>query len=391
MFGEGAVARAGSFANVLGSRALLVCGNLSGRRNGSVGEAEQSLVEAGMAYEVLEGVPANPAASLVDAGASFARAQHVDVVVAVGGGSVLDAAKAIAIAAVAGRPFREFLSGIRTASVHIDATLPVVAVPTLPGSGSETNGTSVIVDDVSGRKLSAHSELAAPRVALIDPAFAAGAPRELLAPALADALCHAIEAGLSQRASIASDALARTAIAMLKEDAAAAADGDVEAMGRALWSSNLAGQALSLAGSIATHPMAHPLSARCGAHHGAAVAALEPFVIAALAERWGTRAATVAGWMGSAPKSDADAVRLLVRRLAAFNKQLGITTGASDLGLAPELIATFVDDTRMSGSRGLRNTAGEPLTERELLAIYELCLDTHPHVAPKQLGLPTPA
>ena len=387
----GAGVRAGAFASVLGRRVLVVTGEKSARASGALGHVEESLQAHDLPYELFEGVPPNPAVSVVDAGAAFARSVHTDVIIAVGGGSVIDAAKAIATVAVSHLSYRNYLSGIRTEQVYIESTLPVIAIPTLPGSGSETNGTSVIVDDITGRKLSAHSELAAPRVALLDALYPARAPRRLLALGYADALCHAIEAGLSQRASIASDALAEVSISMLRRCASTAIRRDLDAVATCMWASNLAGQALSLAGSILTHPLAHPLSARCGAHHGATVAALEPVVLAALADSWGDSAPKLAGWFGSRATNPAAAMRAVLTRLAAFNKALGITATTRELGLAEDMIDTFVADARASGSRGLANTAGRPLSHAAMAEIYERSLDANPSVAQRRLPGPVAA
>ncbi|MCB0879928.1 MAG: iron-containing alcohol dehydrogenase, partial [Thermoleophilia bacterium] len=224
--GSETVDRVGDWAATYGRRALLVVGEGHARSSGLLARVDGSLRDQGLDVELLEGIGPNPSVAAIDAGALLARARGCELVVAVGGGSVIDAAKAIATAAAAARPrtFADHLSGRRAADLHVDLVLPVVAVPTLPGSGSETNGTSVITDDETGRKLSAHSDLATPRIAVIDPELALGSGRALLGPGLVDGLCHAIEAGLSARATIASDALAEQAIRMLLRDARGAAD-----------------------------------------------------------------------------------------------------------------------------------------------------------------------
>jgi alcohol dehydrogenase class IV len=383
IFERHAERRAGSFAQLFGSRALLVFGSVSARAMGLVNEIHQSLEARGVHVEHLEGVPHNPTTSIVDAGGALVRANQIDVIIAAGGGSVLDVGKAIAVSSQMSRPFRTTLSGIAGEGSRIDAALPMIAIPTLIGSGSETNGTCVIIDDVSGRKLSMHSDLAAPRVALLDPAWTAWAPTELIAAGIADALAHALEAGLSQRSSIASDALAEVAARRLLADGPAAVDGDAGATARCLWASNLAGQALSLAGSIATHPLAHPLSARCNAHHGEAVAALEPLVLVYLAERFGARAQKVGHWFGSKAGTPTSAMKSIVAKLTSWQEELGIHTTAAQLGLASELIDRFVDDVLASGSRGLANTPGPVLSAAEISDIYLAALNSTPDAPPK--------
>lgn len=378
--GEGVAVRTGSLASLFGSRALVVTGAEGTRSSGALADVLSSLDAAGLGYDLLEGVPPNPSVAIVDAGAALMRSNDLDVVIAVGGGSVIDTAKAVATGAIRGGSYRTLLSGIRSTDDRIDASAATIAIPTLPGSGSETNGTSVIIDEISGRKLSAHSELAAPRVALLDPTYAAKAPRQLIAEGCADAMSHAIEAGLSVRASHASDSLAIGAVALLGTHAVKACKESVEDIAACLWAANIAGQALSLAGSIVTHPLAHPLSARCGAHHGAAVAAIEPATLAARAEHLGAAGLKVARWLGAKPRSAGSASsRAVLQRLAKFNAAIGIEQSAGDLGLSSELAEQMIEDVMLSGSRGLANTPGPELTRADLLEIYERALHIEPH------------
>lgn len=394
--GSGIVDRSGSYAASFGMRALIVVGESSARASGLLGRVQTSLLEQGLAVELLEGVGPNPGVAVVDAGATLARAWRADLVVGLGGGSVIDVAKAIATSAAAHTPrsFAEHLSGRRARDLVVDAALPVVAIPTLPGSGSETNGTSVITDLETGRKLSAHSDLAAPRVALVDPDLLLHAPRELVAPGLVDAWCHALEAAISERATPASDALAEQALRVLARAGAdpleATLDDEarLDAIARTWLAVNHAGQALTLAGSIVTHPLAHPLSARLDARHGEAVAALEGAVIATFADRFATTGALskVAGWFDARAADDpAAALRSVLTRLARYCSAMGVRAGVTDLGLEEALLAEIVRDARASGSRGLTNIPGEEPTADELFAVLDVARTCGPTAAPKRL------
>lgn len=382
--GSGITERIGRYAASYGVRALVVAGERHARESGLLARVEGSLRAEGLATELLEGIGSNPTVGVVDAGALLARTWHADVVVAAGGGSVIDAAKAIATAAAAEEPrsYAAHLSGLRPPGLLVTAALPVVALPTLPGSGSESNGTSVITDDTTGRKLSAHSDLAAPRLALVDPDLAIDAPRELLGPGLADAFCHALEAALSTRASIASDALAEQALRMLRREGAAPLherERDVrrQSLLRAWWATNLAGMALTSAGSILTHPLAHPLSARLDARHGTAVAALEPAVLAAFADRFEQdgRVVRAAEWLGVRGAGDPGAaLRGVLTRLMRYCAELGVRASVRDLGLGEPLVADVVRDARASGSRGLVNMPGGEPSADELFAVLDVAL-----------------
>ncbi len=394
--GSGIVERSGRYAASFGRRALVVLGEGHARSSGLLARVETSLRAAGLAFELLEGVGPNPGDAVVDAGALFARAWRAEVVVALGGGSVIDVAKAVATSAAARapRPFADHLSGRRARDLVVDVALPVVAIPTLPGSGSETNGTSVITDLETGRKLSAHSDLAAPRIALLDPDLLLVAPRELVAPGLVDAWCHALEAALSARATPASDALAEQALRVLARHGADPLDPALDdarrldAITRTWLATNHAGQALTLAGSIVTHPLAHPLSARLDARHGEAVAALEGAVLATFADRFAVTGSTsrIAAWLDARSASDPDAaMRSILTRLSRYCSALDIRAGAADLGLVESMIGDVVRDARASGSRGLTNVPGAEPTADELFEVLDVARRCGPAAVPKRL------
>lgn len=394
--GSGVESRVGRYAASYGLRALIVAGERHARASGLLARVLGALRSEGMDAELLEGVGPNPTVSVVDAGATLARAWRADVIVGVGGGSVVDAAKAIATAATTddGRSFRSHLSGLRPPGLLVTTALPVVALPTLPGSGSESNGTSVITDDETGRKLSAHSDLAAPRIALLDPELVLDAPASLVGAGLADAWCHALEAGLSSAATIASDALAEQALRMLQRDGSTPVDDRTDrdaravALIRAWWATNLAGLALTHAGSIVTHPLAHPLSARLDARHGVAVAALEPAVLAIFAERFADdgRISRIARWIDVRGSDDpATAVRGVLTKLGRYASGMGVRESAADLGLVEPLVADVVRDARASGSRGLANLPGGEPTADELFRVLDLALEHGPATPAKRL------
>lgn len=394
--GWGVADRVGDWSAGYGRRALVVAGERHARATGLLGRVEGSLRAAGLDVEVLEGIGPNPGVAAVDAGALLARATRTEVVVAVGGGSTVDAAKAIATAAASRerRSFGYHLSGRRAADLLVETVLPVVALPTLLGSGSETNGTSVITDEETGRKLSAHSDLAAPRVALLDPALLVEGDPALVAPGLADSACHALEAGLSARATIASDSLAEQALRMLLREGKRPLDVRLDPVERAdslliaWWASNLAGQALTLAGSIVTHPLAHPVSAHMDARHGEAVAAIEPAVLAVLAPHLlgSPHLQRVASWLDVRGAGDPEvALRGVLAKLARYQRTVGVRRSLADLGVGEQAISVIVRDARASGSRGLANSPGGEPDPDTLLRILDLAVQVGPTTDARRL------
>jgi alcohol dehydrogenase class IV len=384
--GTGVAGHVGRYAAGYGDRVLVVVGDDHARASGLLARVTGALQAEGASVELVEGIGPNPSVASVDAGTMLARAWRADVIVGLGGGSVLDVAKAIATGAAAQEheTFAHHLSGLRRSGLLlVDSVLPVIALPTLLGSGSESNGTSVITDDETGRKLSAHSDLAAARLARLVPELVRDAPGELVAPGLADGLCHALEAALSASATIASDALAEQALRMLLRGGTdPLRERDDEALLAAWWATNLAGQALTLAGSIVTHPLAHPLSARLDARHGSAVAALEPAVLATFRDRFieSGGATKVGRWLdvrGAAKDPDA-ALRGVLTKLLRYCSTLGVRESVPDLGVRAELVPDLVRDARASGSRGLRNLPGGEPSAEELFTVFDLALEHGP-------------
>jgi alcohol dehydrogenase class IV len=230
-------------------------------------------------------------------------------------------------------------------------------------------------------------------MAVLDPELVLDAPHDLVAPGLADAWCHALEAALNTAATIASDSLAEQALRMLQRagdaplehaDRAARA----EALTRAWWATNLAGLALTHAGSLVTHPLAHPLSARLDARHGAAVAALEPAVLATFADRLiaDGKISVVAKWLDVRGADDpTTALRGVLTKFGRYCTSLGVRASVSDLGLGESLVAEVVRDARASGSRGLRSLPGGEPTPDELFAVVDLAREHGPTTPVKKL------
>lgn len=386
--GIGCVKQVSSWVSMYGRRVLVVLGESHVRDTGLWEKLSKQLSSEGLVVEVLEGVPTNPTVSIVDAGASLARSAQCDVILACGGGSVIDVAKAISIAVYSDRTsFRDYLSGCRVEGVMVQNTVPVVALPTLPGSGSETNGTSVITDDMTGGKWSAHSDLAAPRVALLDPELAMFAPPDLLGLGLLDSVCHALEAGCSARANVSSDALAEQAIRTTMRYLKAACENDwndasrLVALQHCWWASTLASQALSWAGSIVTHPLAHAVSSLTGARHADAVISLEASSLVELSSRLEDTGVLlkVAQWFDVKKSKDtAVLLRGVLNRLAQLSKSAGAVKSLADLGVTSDDTAQIVSLALSSGSRGITNVPGGEPSNAELKRIVDKALRFSP-------------
>jgi alcohol dehydrogenase class IV len=278
LFGDGCAASVPEWAVGFGSRVLVVTGREPARAEWLV----ERLQALGAEVRLLC-VDGEPDLAFVSAGAELARRRSVQVVVGMGGGSALDAAKAIAaLAANQGDPL-EYLEVVGAGKAIPNAALPFIAVPTTAGTGSEVTRNAVL--SVPGRRVKAslRSPLMLPRLAVVDPVLTYELPPPITATTGLDALTQLIEPFLSPRANAMTDALCRDGIARAARSLERAYRDGHDAAARADMSlaSLFGGLALANAGLGAVHGLAAPIGGRCHAPHGAVCAALLPHVMAA--------------------------------------------------------------------------------------------------------------
>jgi alcohol dehydrogenase class IV len=278
--GPGCLGQLGDIARGLGSHALLVTGH-SNRH----GRATDLLEAAGIRWTRFA-VDGEPTVDTARAGTAAARAAGCDLVIGLGGGSALDAAKAIAALLANGGDPLDYLEVVGRGQALTRPSLPLIAVPTTAGTGSEVTKNAVLASPEHGVKASLRSPLMLARAAIVDPDLLAGLPPAVIASSGVDALSQVIEPFLSIRANAATDPLAREGIrrsaAALPRAHAAARAGkpidpdDRQALAQA---SLLGGLCLANAGLGAVHGFAAPLGGMFAAPHGAVCAALLPAVL----------------------------------------------------------------------------------------------------------------
>ncbi len=269
-FGVGAVARLPGCVDELEARRVLLVTDAGVRAAGLVARVVALLEGAGVAVTVYDAIAPNPTIAALDEAAGVVRGLDDCVVVALGGGSVLDAAKGIALLGTNAGSVRELgPSGVLPG-------LPVVAVPTTAGTGAETNGFGVIEDELACRKVYVGDDSVRPRVSVLDPELTVGLPPAATAATGMDALVHGIESLSSRRSDPVSAAYAVDAVRMVSGSlAAAVVDGtDLEARAQLLMGAHLAGLALSISGLGIVHGLAHATTAHTGAVHGLALSAV---------------------------------------------------------------------------------------------------------------------
>ncbi|WP_217254050.1 iron-containing alcohol dehydrogenase [Streptomyces sp. AC602_WCS936] len=213
-FGRGGLDRIGPLARDHGSHALVVTGRTAARTHGFLARALDSLHAAGLRATLYEAVSANPRSDEVDEGAALARHTGCDVVVAIGGGSALDAAKCMAVTARSGGSVRDLVGVTLDSGTPV---LPLLAVPTTAGSGSEVTKGAIITDTVRGFRSGVRGEALFPKVAVVDPDLVATLPRGVLAETAFDAFAHAVEGCVSRQATAASRDRAHQAVELITE------------------------------------------------------------------------------------------------------------------------------------------------------------------------------
>lgn len=382
-FGKGKESQTGELVRRFGGRkALLHYGGGSAVRSGLLERVKTSLAAAGVDFVELGGVKPNPRSSLVEEGIRLAMDEGADFLVAVGGGSVIDSAKGIAIGAANGGVWRKFYAG-REVKVKpsIPAALNVGVVLTIAAAGSEASGNTVINLEPENLKRGAGSDILRPKFAVMNPELTESLPPYQTACGITDMFAHLCERYFSPTQDVAltdnlCEAVMRTVVA---ESAKVMADpADYQARANIMWAGTLAHSDICGAGRVqdwASHGMEHELSALYDCAHGAGLAVVMPawmeYVHDADNARFARFARNVFG--AGVGESDEDAALAGIAAFRAWLKSLGMPLDFAELGANEEDIPLLVKTLNLSG-----NTLGafKPLNDRDVAAIYRLCART---------------
>lgn len=276
----GALGRLGELARAAGFRNTLLVADAGMVKAGFVDRAVRSLEASGVAVTPWHGFGENPDTDAAEAGRAFAADLHADSVIGLGGGSSLDAAKAVNFLLTNGGTMQDYW-GYGKAKHSL---LPMIAVPTTTGTGSEAQSYAVISDAKTHCKMACGDPTAAARIAVLDAELAAGQPKGVLAASAYDAVAHAVETWVCAKANAMSDCFAREAWRLLNDNFERALTAPtVDTAGRMQVASYLAGAAIEHSMLGAAHACANPLTQRYGTTHGHALAILLPHVV-----RWNT-------------------------------------------------------------------------------------------------------
>jgi len=366
-FGEGVSGKLGETAAGMGAKKAFVVYDKGVKAAGIVDGLISSLKAAGVEAVEYDGVLPNPPDTQVEEAAAIARSANVDLIVAVGGGSSIDSAKAINILLTNPSPINQY-DGINTVKAP---GKPLIAIPTTAGTASEVTAFSIVTDTARKKKMVIGGQFVGATLALADPLLTVAMPPGITASTGLDALTHAIEAYVSKNAMIPTDVLALKAIELIRNNIVKATrEGScVEARSAMLLGSMMAGFAFTNAVLGLVHSIAHPLSAHFNLPHGVANAIGLPHVMEYNMEAAPARFRDIAVAMGIdvAGMSDTAAAQAAVDLVKNLNKELGIPT-LKECGITRDMFDRIAEDALKEVST-LFNPR-EPSKE-DILAIME--------------------
>jgi alcohol dehydrogenase YqhD (iron-dependent ADH family) len=383
VFGAGNLSRLGEVVKEKGQRALLVTGGGSVKRNGTFDRAVASLTEAGVAVVECSGIEPNPRITSVIRGAQITRDEKCDVIVALGGGSVMDASKVIAAAALyAGDPWDMILHGQEKVHVPTQA-LPVVTVPTLAATGSEMNCGAVITNEETSEKSFIQNPCLYPYAAVVDPELTLSVPKDQTAYGVADLITHVTEGYFNGiDGTPIQDRFAEGVILTAMEwgPKAIASPGDLEARTQVQWAALVALNGWVQVGTkyaAPVHFIEHTLSAYHDVTHAAGLAVVNPswmrFAARTRPERFAQFAQRI---FGIAAGTDTLSCALAgIDKFEEFLRSIGCPTRLSQLGIGDELIPTYAKETIRIIHDGQGRLPGRPaMTEQDIIEVLKAAL-----------------
>ena len=365
--GRGSLAKLPEVAEKSGGKKAFIISGPHLNKMGIVQSCVDALKAKGIESSVFTETEGNPSVETVDKASAAYKESGADFIVALGGGSPMDVAKAVGVVARYGGSITEYEGADKVPGDII----PLIAVPTTAGTGSEVTAFSVITDHSRNYKLTVFSYKLIPSYAILDAELLTTAPVSVAAACGIDAMVHALEAYISTAASPFSDAMAEKALELIGANIRcyAANRGDIEAAENMLVGSLFAGIAFSWARLGDVHAMSHPVSAYFNVPHGVANAILLPTIVEynMLADKG--KYLNIYNYIAELPAAPEEfTADMLVDELLNLNEALGIPAGLEEAGVTKDKFDAMADDAMKSGNIAVnpRNT-----TKKDVLALYE--------------------
>ncbi|WP_302104928.1 iron-containing alcohol dehydrogenase [Polycladomyces zharkentensis] len=377
LYGRDSFLQTGRHAASLGSKALIVSDRVM-EKLGYIRRCEQLLHQAGVASLSYPDVNSEPTDQHVAAALELFQKENCDLLVAIGGGSCLDAAKAVSIVAVNGGYIGDYI-GVNKEISH--RPIPLIAIPTTAGTGSEVTSVTVITNTTNDVKMMIKHPALIPAVAIVDPILTLTSPPHVTSSTGIDALCHAIEAYLSRRAHPITDTLALSAIQLISRNIRTVYEnGDhITARENMALAAMQAGMAFSNASVCLIHGMSRPIGAIFHVPHGISNAMLLPAVLEFSKEACIERLARIGRVFSDDLKtlSDAEAadgVISLIKQLCMDLHIPNMSQQGIDRAEFERAVDKMAADALESGSPGMNPRIP---THAEIVELYHQCYDYH--------------
>lgn len=340
---------------ILGKKALIVTGKNSAKVTGALADVESALSSQGLGYAVFDRVPPNPGFTEVREAAALARKEGCDFIVGIGGGSPLDAAKAIAVLATNDLTDEQLLT-----PPFFQAPLPIAAIPTTAGTGSEVTQYAILTNDKLQTKSNVSHESVFPKLAFLDARYTLALPRHVTVNTALDALSHLTEGALANRGTPLSFSLALQGLSQLGpclKFLSANAEAPLEWREKLLLASNVAGMVIAHTGTTAVHALGYSLTYFKDIDHGRANALTLGVYLTYMGERHPEKVGTMLAALG-------------LPDTAAFRALLDSLLGKRE-HLTDDEVAKF--SSIAIGARNIANTPTPP-DVREIARWYRVSL-----------------
>jgi len=371
VFGAGSLNRLGELATGLGARRALLVSDAGIIAAGHVGRAEAALQAAGVAVNVFSGIAENPTTEHVAAGVEVARSCQPDLLIGIGGGSSLDCAKGINFIYTNGGEMKDYW-GVGKATKPM---LPMIAVPTTSGTGSELQSFALISDATTHMKMACGDKKASCAIAVLDPELTLTQPPRVAAVTGIDALSHAVESYVTRKRSPMSLVYSREAWRLLASsfERVLSHPNDLTARSAMQLGAAYAGLAIENSMLGAAHSLANPVTAKHGTIHGQAVGIALPHVVrfnAAAHEKWYRELLSASQNNGRTPSPESGAAGL-ADFLTRMLELAGLETSFSKCGVTAEELPRLAEQ---AAAQWTAQFNPREVTPADLERIYEQAL-----------------
>ena len=386
--GEKMIGGVGGLAKQWGNNILLVTEKRDMKKLGFLDEVIESIKKEGLRYTLYDKVESNPSVDIIDQGVEIARKANCNVAMALGGGSSIDTAKAIAVGTT------HFLKSSGTIWDFVDVgdrekeippitskTLPIIALASTSGSGSHVTPYAVITNTKTHEKIGFASNYMFPRISIVDLRIVSKMPPSLTAATGIDVLAHVTESFLGKGNHPTADIFSLKAMQLVAENLPQAYENgtDVRARSNMAIADTLAGWAITLAGNIVGHALAHPLSGHYNTAHGITLALITPNIWDFIIEHGDEKVlgkfvyiAEALGEKDSLPGLKRKA-RLAVDALRRLLRKVGLDKRLSDYGVEKSMIETFAKDALRYMTKDVGQTPVD-VTRQDLVEILQKCM-----------------